>query len=120
MDRSTTARSHPAGTTPRTERRPRILLVASSGGHLVELIELAGQYDRDSRHWVTFDKYDARVLLAGESVEYAYSPTNRHIGNLIRNCFLAFQIISRFRPDAMITTGPGLACRLSTPPGSSA
>jgi UDP-N-acetylglucosamine:LPS N-acetylglucosamine transferase len=84
------------------------LLVASSGGHLVELLELADQYERESRHWVTFDKLDARVLLAGEAVDYAYSPTNRHVGNLIRNCLLAFRIVSRLRPDAVITTGAGV------------
>ena len=84
------------------------MLVASSGGHLVELLELASAYDRESRHWVTFDKLDAHVLLAGESVVYAYSPTNRHIGNLIRNCFLAFRLLAQLRPDAVITTGAGV------------
>ena len=85
------------------------MLVASTGGHLLQLLELAGQYRRGSRHWVTFDKRDARALLAGESVEYAHSPTNRHIGNLIRNCLLAFRVILRLRPDAVITTGAGVA-----------
>jgi beta-1,4-N-acetylglucosaminyltransferase len=90
------------------EDRLTVLLVASTGGHLVELLELAGQYERESRHWVTFDKLDAHMLLAGESVTYAYSPTNRHLGNLLRNCFLAFRVVSRRRPDAVITTGAGV------------
>ena len=47
--------------------------------------ELADEYTPATREWVTFDKPDARVLLAGERVTYAYSPTNRHLGNLIRN-----------------------------------
>jgi UDP-N-acetylglucosamine:LPS N-acetylglucosamine transferase len=89
-------------------RQSTVLLVASSGGHLIELLELAGAYDRACRHWVTFDKLDAHVLLAGESVVYAYSPTNRHIGNLVRNGFLAFRLLARLRPDAVITTGAGV------------
>jgi beta-1,4-N-acetylglucosaminyltransferase len=108
MKKSTAERPRRPATTLGCERHPKLLLVASSGGHLVELLELAGPYSRESRHWVTFDKRDARVLLAGESVEYAHSPTNRHIGNLIRNCLLALRVILRLQPDAVITTGAGV------------
>ncbi len=86
-----------------------VLLVASSGGHLLELLELADEYPRISRHWVTFDKPDARALLTGERVTFAYSPTNRHIGNLIRNAFLALRVLLHTRPRAVITTGAGVA-----------
>jgi beta-1,4-N-acetylglucosaminyltransferase len=86
-----------------------VLLVASSGGHLLELLELADEYPPASRHWVTFDKPDAGVLLAGERVTFAHSPTNRHLGNLIRNVFLAVRILLRIRPRAVVTTGAGVA-----------
>lgn len=86
----------------------RVLLVASSGGHLLELLELANQYESRCRQWVTFDKPDARGLLTGESVTFAYGPTNRHLGNLLRNLVLAIRIILRVRPDAVITTGAGV------------
>jgi beta-1,4-N-acetylglucosaminyltransferase len=92
----------------RKRERSRLLLVASSGGHLLELVELIGGSERGNRHWVTFDKPDARVLLAGEPVTFAYSPTNRHLGNLIRNLALAFLVVFRLRPDAVITTGAGV------------
>ena len=99
---------------PRLARRAEVgdeapvLLVASSGGHLIELLELANQFESDRRQWVTFDKPDARGLLIGESVTFAYGPTNRHLGNLIRNLVLAFRVIWRVRPDAVITTGAGV------------
>ncbi len=109
MEISTVARPEDTPTALRFNRRPRVLLVASSGGHLLELLELAGEFAPDSRFWVTFDSQDARVLLAGESVEYAHSPTNRSLKNLVRNCLLAFRIIPRLRPDAVITTGAGVA-----------
>ena len=41
------------------------------------------------RLWVTFDKPDARALLAGERVVHAYGPTNRNVPNLLRNLRLA-------------------------------
>lgn len=85
-----------------------VLLVASSGGHLLELLELAAEYEPVTRHWVTFDKPDARALLTGERVTYAYSPTNRHLGNLVRNAFLAVRVLLRTRPRAVITTGAGV------------
>ena len=88
--------------------RTSVLLVASNGGHLLELLELADDYERGSRHWVTFDTPDARALLAGESVTFAYGPTNRHLGNLLRNAVLAFRVVARLNPDAVITTGAGV------------
>jgi hypothetical protein len=97
-----------------------VLLVASSGGHLLELLELADEYPPASRHWVTFDKPDARVLLAGERVTFAHSPTNRHLGNLIRNAFLAVRILLRIRPRAVSRPGPGSRSRSCMRPGHSA
>lgn len=88
--------------------RAEVLLVASSGGHLLELLELADEYAPATRHWVTFDKPDARALLTGERVTYAYGPTNRHLGNLVRNAFLAPRVLLRTRPRAVITTGAGV------------
>jgi beta-1,4-N-acetylglucosaminyltransferase len=85
------------------------LLVASSGGHLLQLVQLRDEWERDGRHWVTFDKPDARSLLDGEEVTWAYSPTNRSLRNLVRNAFLAVRLLRRLRPAAIVTTGAGVA-----------
>jgi UDP-N-acetylglucosamine:LPS N-acetylglucosamine transferase len=85
------------------------LLVASSGGHLLQLFELRDEWPPDRRHWVTFEKPDARSLLAGERVAYAHSPTNRNIPNLLRNFVLALRLLARLRPRAIVTTGAGVA-----------
>jgi UDP-N-acetylglucosamine:LPS N-acetylglucosamine transferase len=103
MLRRTAHGSGPTGTA-----HTEVLLVASSGGHLLELLELADEYAPVTRHWVTFDKPDARALLRGERVTFAYSPTNRHVGNLIRNACLAVRVLLRTRPRAVITTGAGV------------
>lgn len=85
------------------------LLVASNGGHLLQLLEMRDEWSRAARHWVTFDKADARSLLASESVTYAHCPTNRNFPNLIRNAVLAGRLMLRLRPRAVVTTGAGVA-----------
>ncbi|MGH3061637.1 MAG: hypothetical protein ACRDNA_09545, partial [Gaiellaceae bacterium] len=49
-----------------------VLLVCSTGGHLLQLLALRGAWGEFSRVWVTFDKSDARSLLAEEHVVYAH------------------------------------------------
>jgi beta-1,4-N-acetylglucosaminyltransferase len=86
-----------------------VLLVASSGGHLLQLAQLRDAWPRERRHWVTFDKPDARSLLAGEHVIHAHHPTNRNLKNLLRNIRLAVRVVRELRPRAVVTTGAGVA-----------
>lgn len=58
---------------------------------------------------MTFDKADARSLLAGEDVTWAFHPTHRNLRNLIRNTLLAFRVCIEKRPRAVVTTGAGVA-----------
>jgi beta-1,4-N-acetylglucosaminyltransferase len=86
-----------------------VLLVASNGGHLLQLLQLADLWPRESRCWVTFKKSDAVSLLAGESATWAHHPTNRNLPNLIRNFFLALRVLRRDKVQAIVTTGAGVA-----------
>lgn len=86
----------------------RVGLVASSGGHLSQLHALAPGFAADERRWVTFDTPHARALLAGESVTFAHHPTNRNIGNLLRNLALAGRWMRREQPDLVVSTGAGV------------
>jgi UDP-N-acetylglucosamine:LPS N-acetylglucosamine transferase len=61
------------------------------------------------RAWVTHDKEDARSLLAGESVFFAYGPTTRNLVNLCRNIVFAYRLLRRLRPKAIVTAGAGIA-----------
>jgi beta-1,4-N-acetylglucosaminyltransferase len=85
------------------------LLVASSGGHLNQLYQLREGWSRERRLWVTFHTSDAKELLGGERVVYAYYPTNRSLLNLVRNTLLAARLIVRVRPGIVITTGAAIA-----------
>jgi UDP-N-acetylglucosamine:LPS N-acetylglucosamine transferase len=89
--------------------RVDLLLVCSTGGHLLQLVALREVWEDVPHAWVTFDKSDARSLLAGERVIHAHGPTNRNVPNLLRNLRLAFGLVRRLRPRVVLTTGAGVA-----------
>jgi beta-1,4-N-acetylglucosaminyltransferase len=86
-----------------------ILIVCSSGGHLLQMLELREAWEPFERIWVTFDKSDTRSLLVGERVVHAHCPTNRNVPNLLRNLRLAAHLLREERPSAILTTGAGVA-----------
>jgi beta-1,4-N-acetylglucosaminyltransferase len=90
-----------------------VLLVCSSGGHLLELSALREAWEGRTRVWVTFDKSDARSLLRDETVVFARWPTERNVPNLFRNLVLAWRVMSRFKPHVVISTGAGIAVPFS-------
>jgi UDP-N-acetylglucosamine:LPS N-acetylglucosamine transferase len=89
--------------------RADLLLVCSTGGHLLQLVALRDSWSPFTRVWVTFDKSDARSLLADERVVFAYGPTNRSIKNLLRNLWVARRVLASVRPKVLVTTGAGVA-----------
>ena len=94
---------------PPTDARPHLLLVASTGGHLAQLLVLEPWWSRYERTWVTFDKPDARSALAGEHVVYAHHPTTRNARNALRNLVLAVAVLDRTAPSLVVSTGAGVA-----------
>jgi UDP-N-acetylglucosamine:LPS N-acetylglucosamine transferase len=86
-----------------------LLLVSSTGGHLLQLRALEPAWASFTRVWVTFDSVDSRALLEGEDVVHAHWPTNRNLPNLLRNLVLAARVLRRVRPLAVVTTGAGVA-----------
>ena len=85
-----------------------LLLVCSSGGHLLQMLELRAAWERFDRVWVTFDKPDTRSLLRGERVRHAHGPTNRSVANLLRNALMAVRVLREERPAAILSTGAGV------------
>ena len=90
-------------------QRSDLLLVCSTGGHLLQLVALRGAWMPFTRTWVTFDKSDARSLLEQERVVFAHGPTNRSVKNLLRNLALAWRVVGETRPKVVLTTGAGVA-----------
>src|SRR6202012_4823750 len=87
----------------------RVALVCSPGGHLQQMLALRSAWEGLDHFWVTLDGPDVDVLLADERVRRAHGPTNRSIKNLVRNLRLAWTVLRRDRPDAVLSTGAGLA-----------
>ena len=87
----------------------KFCLVASAGGHLLQLVSLKRVWEEEEWFWVTFPKMDAESLLKGERVFWAHHPTNRNLKNLFKNAWLAWRVLRQERPDAIISTGAGVA-----------
>jgi UDP-N-acetylglucosamine:LPS N-acetylglucosamine transferase len=86
-----------------------VLLVASSGGHLAQLLALRPWWEQRARSWVTFDTPDARSQLSDESVTWAYFPTTRNAPNLLRNTALAARRLPALDPDLVVSNGAAVA-----------
>lgn len=88
----------------------RLLLIASSGGHIFEMFCLRDFWKDKDRLWVSFPTADAKYLLRDEpGVHWAAYPTVRNVPNLLRNLVLAWRLLRRERPDMILTTGSGVA-----------
>lgn len=87
----------------------KVCLVGSSGGHLAHLNMLKPFWSEHSRFWVTFDKEDARSVLSDEKFYTCYFPTNRNFKNLVKNTFLALEILRKEKPDVIISSGAAVA-----------
>ena len=87
------------------------LLVASSGGHLAELVELADRLPLTSsaRHWVTFRGPQSEGLLAGERVTYLPEIRERDARGVVRGTRHAIGLFAGERFDTVISTGSGIA-----------
>lgn len=90
----------------------RVLLVASTGGHLEELFQLRPSLvgADDDVAWVTFDSPQSRSLLASESdVTFMRRVGSRGYVDLLRSIVPAARVLLRVRPRAVYSTGAAIA-----------
>ncbi len=87
----------------------KVCLVGSSGGHLTHLYMLKPFWENKERFWVTFEKEDAKSLLKDEKKYYCYYPSNRSFKALIINTWRALKILSKEKPDVIISSGAASA-----------
>jgi UDP-N-acetylglucosamine:LPS N-acetylglucosamine transferase len=93
----------------RRARSERVLIVASPGGHLLQMLALQPAWGDMERTWVTLRSPDVEYLLKDEEVVYGHGPTPRDIGNFFRNLRLAWRVLREQNPSVVISTGAGLA-----------
>lgn len=88
----------------------KTLLVASEGGHVVELcllcerLSLAGE-----RVWVTFDTPQTRSLLAGQEVHFAPFAGTRDLIGTARAAVWARELLRGNHFDTVVSTGASIA-----------
>ncbi|AFZ29983.1 Oligosaccharide biosynthesis protein Alg14 like protein [Gloeocapsa sp. PCC 7428] len=87
----------------------KVILVCSTGGHFQAMQSLYPFWRNHQRIWVTFYSETTKTTLDAETVYWAWSPTNRNLVNLVRNVFLAWQVLSQETPHLVISTGAGVA-----------
>lgn len=75
----------------------------------MQLLALKPAWRDFPRTFVTLPAADTNLLLRCESTVFAHGPTNRSITKLVRNLVLAVRVVRRERPDAILSTGAGLA-----------
>lgn len=85
------------------------LLVCSPGGHLQQMLCLEPAWRDLGRTWVTLKAADTEHLLSDERVVLANGPTNRSLRALLANLRLAWRVVRRERPAAILSTGAALA-----------
>jgi UDP-N-acetylglucosamine:LPS N-acetylglucosamine transferase len=93
----------------RRSESKRVLIVASPGGHLLQMLALEPAWSDADRTWVTLRSTDVEFLLRDEDVIYGHGPTPRDIGNFFRNLRLARRVLREQDPGVIISTGAGLA-----------
>jgi len=86
-----------------------VLLVCTSGGHLLELHALRAAWSGSTVAWVTTDTALARSLLRAEQVFFARTQLPRSARNALPNLIMAWRLIGKCRPRALVTTGAALA-----------
>jgi len=92
-----------------SDRQRRVLLVCSPGGHLLQLLRLRPACEGFEATWVTLPAPDTDYLLREERVIHGRGPTNRSLRALGANLWLAWRVVRRERPEAIVSTGAALA-----------
>ena len=89
----------------------RVLFIASTGGHLNELLQLSPMFKELDYHLIT-EKTKSNMYLKDKyknKVNYLIYGTKHHIltypFKLLANCFISLYLYLKIHPDYIITTG---------------
>jgi UDP-N-acetylglucosamine--N-acetylmuramyl-(pentapeptide) pyrophosphoryl-undecaprenol N-acetylglucosamine transferase len=91
-------------------RNRKLLLVASTGGHLTELFLISDLIEAThGSHWVTFEHDQSSTLLSGRAVTYVPYIAPRDIRGVLRSLPAFVRLLRRERFDAAVSTGAAIA-----------
>lgn len=92
-----------------SKKTQRVLLVASPGGHLLQMLALKPAWEDLQQCWVTLEAADTKYLLRDADVVFAHGPAARNIPNFLRNLRLAWTTVRHYKPDVILSTGAAVA-----------
>ena len=88
------------------------LLVATTGGHLTQLFDVAGRLPEDNgggRVWCTHANAQSRSLLAGEDVEWIPYIGVKDLPGVLRTTPVAHRLLKQRGVHRAVSTGSGIA-----------
>jgi len=86
------------------------LFIASTGGHLAQLVRLSGAMDASPDSlWMTFDSPQSHSLLDGRRVEYVPYVSPRDVAGVLRTQRITNRILRCEGFDVAVSTGAGIA-----------
>jgi UDP-N-acetylglucosamine transferase subunit ALG13 len=88
------------------------LLVATTGGHLTQLYDVAGRLPEDNgggRVWCTHENAQSRSLLAGEDVEWIPYIGVKDVPGVLRSTPVAHRLLRQRGVHRAVSTGSGIA-----------
>ncbi len=87
------------------------LLVASTGGHLTELVLLAPRLSPpvEDELWVTFDSKQSRTLLADRNVRFIRDTPPRDWRGVVSNATVARRLYRELDVETVVSNGAGVA-----------
>jgi hypothetical protein len=97
------------GTGDSATRRPRVLLVTSPGGVLLDLLALRPWWAERDVLWVSVPAEDTLSTLAGERVAWETEPLARRPVDLLLAVLRAVRRLRREQPDLVLSAGTAVA-----------
>lgn len=86
----------------------KICLACSTGGHLLQMLQLKKIYQKYDHFFITFRRPMSEHLSKTEKVHFVKDPKKNPL-KIIINFFQSFIIFLKERPDIVISNGAGVA-----------
>lgn len=86
----------------------KLCIACSAGGHLSEIQQIEKYYKKHDYFFITFKRFDSAELAKKNQVYFVADPKRNPL-DLIHNFIQSFFILIKEKPDAVISTGAGIA-----------
>lgn len=83
----------------------KLCLACSAGGHLTEIQQLTAAFKTHKTFFITFLREDSKHLKNAYFIE----DPKRNPLRLIKTIFQSYSVLKKENPDAIVTTGAGVA-----------